>query len=187
MRPSLCFWIRTWNSIGGDRIHDGPIELQMGIQKKSCWISSRPRCAHVYVFRFELRIPQMVIGSKVTLLNYRWEFKKFMLDQLKAQMRPSLCFQIRTWNSIGGDRIQDDPIELQMGIQKKIMLDSLKALMRPSLCFQIRTQNSMGGDRIRDDPIELQMGILKNHAALVQGPESPKCMFLDSSLEFHGW
>ena len=80
----------------------------------------------------------------MTPVNYRWEFKKIMLHQFEAQMRPSLCFQIRTWNSMGGDKIQDDPNELQMGGQKI-------------------------------------------HAALVQGPNAPKSMFLDSNLDFHGW
>ena len=90
----------------------------------------------------------------MTQLNYTWGSKKSMLDSLKAQMRPSLCFQIQTWNSIGGDRIQDDPFELQLGIQKN-HAGSIQGPNASKSMFQIRTWASIGGDRIRDDPIEL--------------------------------
>ena len=93
-----------------------------------------------------------------------------MLHSLKAEMPPSLCFQIRTWNSIGGDRIQDGPIELQMGIQKN-HAGLVQGPNQPKLCFQIRTWNSTGGDSIQDVPIEIQMGIHKDHAGLAQGPK----------------
>ena len=70
----------------------------------------------------------------MTLSNYSWEFKKIMLDQFKAQMRPSLCFRFELGLPSVVTGFEMTPLNYKWGF-KKSMLDQFKAQMRPTLCF----------------------------------------------------
>ena len=88
--------------------------------KKLCWVSSRPKCAQVYVFGFALWIPGVVTGSEMAPLTHRWGVQEFYAGIAEGPNAPKSMFLDSVPSVVIGFKMT--PLNYSWGF-KKILLD----------------------------------------------------------------